>query len=69
MAERITKVSVLLDEAEGARFAAYCKEKGFKKSSLIARLIREHLAREGFRSQQELFAERPTSRNRRENNE
>jgi hypothetical protein len=53
------KVSVLLDRAEAERFDAYCKEKGFKKSSLIARLIREHLARDGYRAQQHLFPDRP----------
>lgn len=42
------KISVLLEDAEAARFAAYCKEKGFKKSSLIARLVREHLDREKY---------------------
>jgi hypothetical protein len=49
------KISVLLDRDEAERFDAYCKEKGFKKSSLIARLIREHLTREGYRLQQNLF--------------
>jgi len=42
------KLSVLLNEAEEARFCAYCAEKGYKKSTLIARLVREHLDREGF---------------------
>ena len=43
------KLSVLLTAAEGSRFAAYCAERGFKKSTLIARLIREFLDRENYR--------------------
>lgn len=49
------RIHVLLADAEGERFEAYCKEKGYKKSTLIARLIREHLDRERFAIQQELF--------------
>ena len=51
------KISVLLREEEADRFDAYCQERGFKKSTLIARLIREHLDREQFQSQPGLFAE------------
>lgn len=40
------KVSVLLDETEYGRFENYCKQQGFKKSTLTARLIRDHLVRE-----------------------
>jgi len=40
------------DSMEGAgdseRFGAYCRERGYKKSTLVARLIREHLDSEGF---------------------
>jgi hypothetical protein len=32
---------------EAAAFERYCARLGFKKSTLIARLIREHLDREG----------------------
>lgn len=53
------KISVLLDRAEADRFDAYCKEKGFKKSPLIARLIREHLQKEGYARQGNLFQPRP----------
>ena len=49
------RVHVLLPDAEAERFDAYCKEKGFKKSTLIVRLIREHLDRERFAAQQEMF--------------
>jgi len=48
------KVTVLLDEDEFERFDAYCRERGFKKSTLITRLIREHLISEGYRVQQVL---------------
>lgn len=48
------RVQVLITEAEAERFEAYCKTKGFKKSTLIARLIREHLDREDFGTQAEL---------------
>jgi hypothetical protein len=49
----VTKISVLLNDAEEERFTAYCQEKGFKKSTLTARLIREHLDREGYASQRQ----------------
>lgn len=49
------RVHVLLPDAESDRFEAYCKVKGYKKSTLIARLIREHLDRERFAVQQDLF--------------
>jgi metal-responsive CopG/Arc/MetJ family transcriptional regulator len=42
------RVSVLLTEQEAARFDTYCRERGFKKSSLIARLIREHLDHQNY---------------------
>jgi hypothetical protein len=40
------KVTVLFTDQEEARFAAYCRERGFKKSTLIVRLVREHLDKE-----------------------
>jgi hypothetical protein len=42
------KISVLLSAPEAVRFDSYCNERGHKKSTLIARLIREHLEREHF---------------------
>jgi hypothetical protein len=48
------KVSVLLPDSEEARFSAYCRERGHKKSTLIARLIREHLDSEGYAAQTSL---------------
>lgn len=52
-----------MDEDEAARFEEYCRERGFKKSTLIARLVREHLDREEFHPQRELFSE-PAARQR-----
>ena len=45
------KISVLLLEGEAERFEQYCQERGYKKSTLIARLVREHLDKEGFQAQ------------------
>ncbi|CAB5114091.1 hypothetical protein IST4116A_02533 [Burkholderia cenocepacia] len=39
----MSKVTVLLSQGEFARLDAYCEEHGFKKSTLISRLIREYL--------------------------
>lgn len=56
MGDRVDKrIQVLLNEDEAGRFDAYCRERGFKKSTLIARLIREFLDREGFPDQRALF--------------
>jgi hypothetical protein len=55
----VVKISVLLTDDEEARFCSYCKEKGHKKSTLIARLIREHLNREGYAAQTKLFESGP----------
>lgn len=54
-AKKRPKVSVILDEPEYRRFESYCEAKGFKKSTLIARLIRDHLDREGYQLQQSLL--------------
>ena len=45
---RQSKVSVLLTEEELDRLERYCLELGYKKSTLIARLIRDHLNAEQF---------------------
>jgi hypothetical protein len=42
------KITVLLDDAEFERFDNYCRERGFKKSTLIARMIRNYLDMEGY---------------------
>jgi len=49
------RIQVLLSREEADRFEAYCQDRGFKKSTLIARLIRDHLAEERFAQQQILF--------------
>lgn len=53
------KLSVLLSTEEAERFCAYCTERGHKKSTLIARLIRDHLDREGYAAQPALFPAAP----------
>ncbi|MGE0652739.1 MAG: hypothetical protein AB7P12_13470 [Alphaproteobacteria bacterium] len=55
------RVHVLIPDEEAVRFDAYCRAKGFKKSTLIVRLIREHLDREQFEVQTEMF-KRPSRR-------
>lgn len=49
--KRINKVSVLLPSEEFDRFTSYCEKYGFKKTSLIQRLIKTHLDTEGFDTQ------------------
>jgi hypothetical protein len=48
------KVTVLLDAGEYERFEGYCIDQGHKKSTLAARLIREHLDRQAFSFQRPL---------------
>jgi hypothetical protein len=42
----LARVTALFSEDEAERFSAYCTRHGFKKATLIARLVREHLDRE-----------------------
>lgn len=42
------KVTVLLSDDEFERLDTYCRDRGFKKSTLIARLIRQYLDMEGY---------------------
>ncbi len=49
-----SKITVLLDADGFDRFERFCDLQGFKKSTLIARLIREHLDREDFEVQESL---------------
>ena len=51
MNRKRVKITVLLDSEEFDRFDAYCQERGFKKSTLIARLIRDHLDESAFDGQ------------------
>lgn len=54
MADQV-RIQVLLDGPAAERFERFCKIRGHKKSTLIARLVRDHLDREGFASQGEFF--------------
>lgn len=49
------RVSVLIPKDEADSFDAYCHQRGYKKSTLIARLVRDHLKAEGFVRQPDLF--------------
>lgn len=55
---RTMKISVLLPAEVAKQFDSYCEKRGHKKSTLVVRLIREHLEREHFQAQTELFPER-----------
>lgn len=44
----MAKISVLLPDREDARFCAYCRSRGHKKSTFIAHLIKQHLDKERF---------------------
>lgn len=57
MADQV-RVQVLMPQDEADRFADYCRDKGFKKSTLIARLVREHMNREGYPPQRDLFEDK-----------
>lgn len=46
--DQVPKISVLLSANDDELFSKYCEEKGCKKSTLIARLIRKHLDAEGY---------------------
>jgi hypothetical protein len=45
------KITVLMEESEFDRFDNYCRERGYKKSTLIARLIKQYLDLEGYGAQ------------------
>lgn len=47
-------MTVLLSMEEFHRLDAYCRKNAFKKSTLIARLVRDHLDSEGFAVQPDL---------------
>jgi hypothetical protein len=49
------KLTVLLPADDFVLFEEYCKDRGHKKSTLVAKLIRDHLDRERFVSQRHLF--------------
>jgi metal-responsive CopG/Arc/MetJ family transcriptional regulator len=56
---RKAKISVLLNDDELERLERYCIQRGYKKSTLIARLIRDHLDAEQFRVQGEFPLSQP----------
>ena len=56
--DRKVRVTVLLDESLMQRFDAYCAEKGYKKSPLIAPLVRDHLGHESFQQTMEFPIDR-----------
>jgi hypothetical protein len=49
------KISVLVSTEEFERFESFCREQGHKKSTLIAKLIRDHLDAAGYGTQGRLF--------------
>lgn len=51
---KTNKITVLLDQPEFDRFEEYCQAQGFKKSTLIARLIRTFLDSQDFTIQRAL---------------
>jgi hypothetical protein len=57
------KVSVLLSDPDEARLSAFCSAMGYKKSTLIAKLIREHLDREAFEPESALLFKNSISEN------
>lgn len=50
---------MLLNDEELERLEHYCIQRGHKKSTLIARLIRDHLDAEQFRVQREFPLSQP----------
>ena len=63
MSQKQKKITVLLDESEFVQFDRFCIEHGFKKSTLLVRLLREFLDREDpSRGQMPLFEQRRMSR-------
>ncbi|WP_428938910.1 hypothetical protein [Fontivita pretiosa] len=44
----LNKISVLLRDDEYERLDRFCRERGYKKSTLVARLIRQYLDLEGY---------------------
>jgi len=46
LANKLRKLTVLLSPEQFERFEEYCQEQGYKKSTLVARLIRELLETE-----------------------
>ena len=58
MGKSTSKISVVLTDGEFGRFEEYCRERGFKKSTLIAKLIRNYLDLEHFQVFDEAAADK-----------
>ena len=54
MAEKGYRITVLLDGEEYVRFKAYRDQRGFRKGTLVARLIRDHIDNEPYRLKRSL---------------
>ena len=52
----LVRSQVLTPRPEADWFDTYCREKGYKKSRLIARLVPEYLDRKTFNPQPDLFS-------------
>ncbi|MBS1187848.1 MAG: hypothetical protein H6R04_1866 [Burkholderiaceae bacterium] len=55
------KALVILSNEKASRFEAYCEECDFKKSTLIAKLVRDFLNRENYPAQRSFPAEQAKS--------
>jgi hypothetical protein len=58
------RVTVILEAAEYARLCGYCQDHGYKKSTLIARIIRDYLDALAYPTQQALELSDTTSSRR-----
>lgn len=54
MTEKPKRMTVLLPESEFERFGRYCRKYGFKKSTLIRRLLLDCMDAAGFETQRGL---------------
>lgn len=57
---RSRSLSVLLTEEEYRRLDSYCSKNAYKKSTLVAKLIREHLEASQGDGKQHPFAAKPS---------
>lgn len=56
----LLRIQVLLSPDQAERFERFCEQQGYKKSTLIAKLIREHLDRSGFEMSKAAWAQSAT---------
>lgn len=57
--EKTAKISVLIPPDDAVRFDEYCRREGHKKSTLIVKLIREHLEKKNDGQSKKPAARRP----------